>query len=530
MISVSDKSGIVDFASALNKLGFDIISTGGTSSFLKNAGIEVTDISHITGFPEMMDGRVKTLHPKIHGAILAQRINPVHVREARREGIEFIDIVVVNLYPFESVTARKDAGLDEAIENIDIGGPALVRAAAKNYRNVAVITDPGDYRMIINQLEKGDLDLDTKERLAVKAFRRIADYDCAIDMYLSQKLANEDILRLKFVEGRTLRYGENWHQSARFYKEPGVTEPSIANAKQLHGKALSYNNYVDAESALNATHEFRDRIAVCVVKHCNPCGLAIGNTLSEALSRAWDGDPVSSFGSIICMTRKPDMETLEFLKGKFVELIIAPGYDEDALLFLKNKSKDLRILELEMENGVELENTYRYIAGGMLVQSRDRGLYQKWETVTVHPFPDDKRGLAEFALTACKYTKSNAVVIAREYEAGLYQILAIGAGQPNRVDAIRKLAATKAVENLKILYEKEKPELTEEEFIRNTMSECVLASDAFFPFDDSIVYSAENHLKYIVSPGGSIRDKEVIETANRLGVSLVFTGMRHFLH
>ncbi len=477
----------------------------------------------------MMEGRVKTLHPKIHGAILALRDNASHVKEAEEQGIEFIDLVAVNLYPFEKTVAN-EASLEDAIENIDIGGPALVRAAAKNYRHVAIITDPADYPLILGELEKGEISLDTKQKLAVKAFRRIADYDCAIDAYLSQKLVNEEILRLKFVEGRTLRYGENWHQKGKFYKEPGVTEPSVASAKQLHGKALSYNNYLDAESALNVALEFKESISVVVVKHCNPCGLATGRTLKEALAKAWEGDSMSSFGSIICMTRKPDLDTLEFLKGKFVELIIAPEYEENALEFLKNKSKDLRILELSMENGAPLENTYRYIVGGMLVQSRNRGLYEKWEVVTEQAFPEEKRGLAEFAIAACKYTRSNAVVIAREYEKGFYQILAIGAGQPNRVDAIRKLAATKAVENLKLLYEKEKLDVSENEFVEKTLSECVLASDAFFPFDDSIVHSAKNHIKYIVSPGGSIRDKEVIATANKLGVSLVFTGMRHFLH
>ncbi len=530
MISVSDKNGIVDFAIGLDKLGFEIISTGGTAGILRSAGMKVTDVSEVTGFPEMMDGRVKTLHPKLHGAILALRDNPSHVNDARREGICFIDLVVVNLYPFEKIIAQEDACLDEAIENIDIGGPAVVRAAAKNYRYVAVITDPQDYPAVLKELENGAISLGTREKLAVKAFRRIADYDCAIDKYLSQRLVSEDILRLKFIEGRKLRYGENLHQSAKFYKEPCITEPSIANAKQLHGKVLSYNNYVDAESALNVVLELKDGIAVAVVKHCNPCGLATGKTLKEALTRAWEGDAISSFGSIICATGKPDLNSVEFLKGKFVEMIIAPAYDEEALLFLKNKSKDMRILELLIDNGIPLEKTYRYIVGGMLVQSRDRGLYEKWDVVTEHPFPDDKRGLAEFALVACKHIKSNAVVIAREYEKGFYQILGIGAGQPNRVDAVRKLAATKAVENLKLLYERKKPNISEDEFIKLNMSECVLASDAFFPFDDSIIYAAENHIRYIVSPGGSIRDKEVIATANRLRVSLVFTGMRHFLH
>ncbi len=477
-----------------------------------------------------MEGRVKTLHPKIYGGILAVRDNPLHMKDAKKNGIDYIDLVAVNLYPFEKTIADTNSSLDEAIENIDIGGPALVRAAAKNYRHVVIITDPEDYSKILKELDNGDISLKTKERLAVKAFRRIADYDCAIDTYLSDRLANEDIRRLLFVEGRTLRYGENWHQTAKFYKEPDVAEPSMANAKQLHGKALSYNNYVDAESALNIVLEYRDEIAAVVVKHTNPCGFATGKTLIDALSCAWDGDPVSSFGSIISLTRKPDLATVELLKDRFVELIIAPGFDEDALLFLKNKSKDLRVLELPMDNGELLQNTYHYISGGLLVQSRNRGLYEKWDVVTLAAFPEEKRKLAQFALAACKHTKSNAVVIARQYEKGFFQILAIGAGQPNRVDAIRKLAATKAVENLKLLYEKEKPGVSEDEFIRNIMSECVMASDAFFPFDDSIVYAAESHIRYIVSPGGSIRDKEVIATADRLGVSLVFTGMRHFLH
>ncbi|CAG0976888.1 phosphoribosylaminoimidazolecarboxamide formyltransferase / IMP cyclohydrolase [Methanosarcinales archaeon] len=529
MISVSDKNGIIDFAQGLTRFGFEIISTGGTYSVLKKAGIKVIDISDITGFPEMMDGRVKTLHPKIYGAILAIQDKPSHIKDAMEQGIEFIDIVAVNLYPFEK-TVESKASLEDAIENIDIGGPALVRAAAKNYNHVAVITDTADYPLILEELNKGAINLETRKKLAVKAFRRIADYDCAIDTYLSSALVNEEILRMKFVQGTTLRYGENWHQSAKFYKEPGVTEPTIANAKQLHGKALSYNNYVDAESALNVVLGCKKKIAVSIVKHSNPCGFATGDTLKEALLRAWDGDPVSAFGSIICMTCKPDLLALEFLKGRFVELIIAPGYDEEGLMYLKNKSKDLRILELPMDEGKPLDNTYHYIVGGMLVQSRNRGLYEKWEVVTQHPFPEQKKGLSEFAINACKYTKSNAVVIAREYEKGCYQILAIGAGQPNRVDSIKKLAATKARENLKILYEREKPGINEDEFIKNIMSECVMASDAFFPFDDSIIHSAQNHIRYIVSPGGSIRDKEVIATANKLGVSLVFTGMRHFYH
>ena len=497
---------------------------------LKDAGIKVTDVSSVTGFPEMMEGRVKTLHPKIHGGILALRENPFHVKEAKKNGIDFIDIVAVNLYPFEKTVSDVNVELEDAIENIDIGGPTLVRAAAKNYRHVVVVTDPVDYPDILEGLENGNLDLKMREKLAVKAFSRIADYDIAIEKYLSKKLVGEEILHHKFVGGTTLRYGENWHQEAKFYKEPDAPETTIANAKQLHGKALSYNNYVDAENALNTVLEFSNGIAVSIVKHNNPCGLATGNSLLEALERAWDGDPISAFGSIICLTRKVDLETVKFLKGKFVELIIAPEFDDDALEFLKNKSKDLRIIEVPMDKKNSQENTYRHIEGGILVQTKNVGIFDKWDVVTEQPFPDDKRGLAEFSMAACKHIKSNSVVLAHEYSKGRYQMVAMGAGQPNRVDSIKKLAATKAVENLRLMYEREKPGVSMDEFIEAVMRDCVLASDAFFPFDDSIIYSAENNIRYIVSPGGSIRDNEVIATANKLGVSLVFTGMRHFLH
>lgn len=530
MISVSDKTGIVDFATGLSQLGFEIISTGGTSKVLTDAGIKVTDVSEVTGFPEMMEGRVKTLHPKIHGGILALRDNPFHVKEANKGGIDFIDIVAVNLYPFEMTAAKENVALEEAIENIDIGGPALMRAAAKNYRHVTVVTDPLDYPDILTELEGDEISLETREALAVKAFRRSADYDSSIDQYLSRRLVGEEILRMKFVEGTVLRYGENWHQSASFYKEPDASLTSIAKARQLHGKVLSYNNYVDADNALNTILEFRDEISVAIVKHNNPCGLATGKTLREALARAWDGDPISAFGSIICMSRKADLETVEFLKGRFVELIIAPGYYDDALDFLRNKSKDLRILEVPIDKNSSRENTCRYIEGGLLVQTKNRGVFKKWDVVTEHPFPDDKKELAEFSMALCKHIKSNSVVIAMEHSKGYYQMLAMGAGQPNRVDSIKKLAVTKAMENLKLMYEKEKPGVSEDEFIEGVMGDCVLASDAFFPFDDSIIHSAGNNIRYIVSPGGSIRDKEVIATANRLGVSLVFTGMRHFLH
>jgi phosphoribosylaminoimidazolecarboxamide formyltransferase/IMP cyclohydrolase len=300
----------------------------------------------------------------------------------------------------------------------------------------------------------------------------------------------------------------------------------------LHGKELSYNNYVDADNALQTVKEFGNASpAVAIVKHNNPCGLATGNTLLQALQAAWDGDPISAYGSIICTNEVFDLESATFLNGKFVEIILAPDFNLDALEYLKNKSENLRLLKLpELRDAFGTDYTYKYVIGGMLKQTRDVGLYEKWESVTDVQYPEEKRSLSEFCLKACKATKSNAVILAHEYQPGFFMVLAMGAGQPNRVDSIRKLAATKAVENLKIIYERENPVISFEAYCQKIMSECVMASDAFFPFDDSIIHAAENNIRYIVSPGGSIRDSEVIAAANRLGVALVFTGMRHFLH
>lgn len=535
LISVSDKTGIVDFCRELQESGVEILSTGGTSTVLKDSGIEVVDVSEITGFPEMMDGRVKTLHPKIHGGILALRNNPLHRREAVENNIPFIDLLAVNLYPFEKTINREEVELSEAIEHIDIGGPTLVRAGAKNYEYVTVITDPQDYTHVTEELkQKGGISLKTRERLAVKAFRHTANYDSIIDTYLSKALLGEDVLRLHFTGGQPLRYGENWHQSAVFYKEEGIRGPSLSKAQQLHGKQLSYNNYVDADNAMQTIKELEqvtDKPAVVVVKHNNPCGLATGNTQLEALQNAWMGDPISAFGSILCFNKPVELEAAEFLKGKFVELILAPGFTPHALEFLRNKSRNLRLLELpELCEDLDITHTYNYVIGGMLKQTPNRGLFEKWECVTQHPFPVEKQGLAAFTIAACKRTKSNAVTLGYEYQPGCYTLLAMGAGQPNRVDSIRKLAVTKARENLRLAYDEEKPEKSFEDYCRGVFSECVLASDAFFPFPDSITHAAEAGIRYIVSPGGSIRDSEVISEADRLGISLVFTGMRHFNH
>ena len=533
LLSVSDKTGIAEFARGLESLGVKIISTGGTAKTLRDAGIEVTDVSEVTGCPEMMGGRVKTLHPRIHGGLLCLRDNKEQMAEALKENISLIDLVAVNLYPFELTVSKEGVELEEAIENIDIGGPTLLRSAAKNYRSVIVISDPSDYGRVLKELRSSGIVSDsTRAALAVKAFRHTANYDAAIDTYMSRTLLGEEVLRLNFSNGVKLRYGENWHQKAYFFKDPQVKGPSLAKAAQLHGKELSYNNYVDADNALQTVKELGNSFpAVAIVKHNNPCGLATGSTLLRSLQAAWNGDPISAYGSIICTNEIFDLEAATFLNGKFIEIILAPDFKPDALEYLKNKSENLRLLKLpELREAFGTEYTYRYVIGGMLKQSRDIGLYEKWESVTDIPYPESKRSLSEFCLKACKSTKSNAVILAHEYEPGLFMVLAMGAGQPNRVDSIRKLAVTKAVENLRVMYEQEKPGIPFEEYCLKIMSVCVMASDAFFPFDDSIVHAAESNIRYIVSPGGSIRDGEVIAAANRLGVSMVFTGMRHFLH
>ncbi|WP_340820094.1 bifunctional phosphoribosylaminoimidazolecarboxamide formyltransferase/IMP cyclohydrolase [Methanolobus sp. WCC4] len=533
LLSVSDKTGIVDFARGLEKLDIQILSTGGTARLLRDSGIGVTDVAEVTGFPEMMGGRVKTLHPKIHGGILCIRDDHDHMGEALKAEVEMIDLVVVNLYPFEITVSKEGVLLEEAIENIDIGGPAMLRSAAKNYRSVSVVCDPDDYGHVLKEIRStGVVSQASRELLAVKAFRHTADYDATIDTYLSKELLGQDVLRMSFKDGVTLRYGENWHQEAKFYKEDGITGPSLANAKQLHGKELSYNNYIDADNALQTVKELSSsKPAVNIVKHNNPCGLATGNTLLQALQAAWDGDPISAYGSIICTNTVFDLQAAEFLNGKFVEIIIAPGFEHDALEYLKNKSANLRLLELpELNEPFTVDETYKYVIGGVLKQSRNIGIYDKWECVTDMQYPEDLRSVSEFAMHACKCVKSNAVTLAFEYEEGCYMMLSMGAGQPNRVDSIRKLAVTKARENLQVMYDREIPDVSFEDYVSDIFSKCVMASDAFFPFDDSVVHAFEAGLRYILSPGGSIRDDEVIATANNLGVSLVFTGMRHFLH
>ncbi len=537
LISVSDKTGVVEFASALAKAGVDILSTGGTAKALRDAGLTVKDVSDFTGFPEMLDGRVKTLHPKVHGGLLYLRNNEEHEQTAKEHGIEPIDLVCVNLYPFEATVAQEDVSFEDAVENIDIGGPAMLRSAAKNMKSVTVLTDPADYDRVLQSMAEngGETSYALRVELAQKVYARVAGYNAAIARYLAGRVDKQDEAPpfvLAYGHGVSLRYGENPHQEAALYRDASVSEAAIADTDQLHGKELSYNNYLDGEAALEAVKELAGEYGVAIIKHSNPCGYATGTSLAQAFEAAWAGDPVSAFGSVIAVTRKMDRAAAECLKGRFVEVLIAPDYDDEALDYLKNKSKDLRILKLR--HPVQLPAcgpVVRQIGGGLLVQDRDVGLSSNWFTPTELPFPDEKRKLAEFGIKACKHVKSNAIVLVREYEAGCYMQIGMGAGQPNRVDSLRKLALARACENLDQLYESDDVYgKTPKEFRAEILSDCVLISDAFFPFADSIEHAAEAGLRYLVQPGGSKRDEEVVSACDQYGIAMAFTGMRHFRH
>ncbi|MBN8215398.1 MAG: bifunctional phosphoribosylaminoimidazolecarboxamide formyltransferase/IMP cyclohydrolase [Spirochaetes bacterium] len=523
LLSVSDKSGIVEFARGLVSCGYELLSTGGTSRALKDAGLAVRDISDYTGFPEMMDGRVKTLHPKVHGGLLMVRGNKKHETAATAHGIEPIDLVCVNLYPFEQTVAKLGCTLEEAVENIDIGGPSMLRSAAKNYRFVTVVTDPIDYPRVLAELkEKGETTLALREDLALKVFALTSRYDGAIHGWLSETLRSQAAVHLSYHDGEELRYGENPHQRAWVY--PTGEAPSVPAGRLLHGKAMSYNNYLDADASFQTAMEFAGEAAAVVVKHGNPCGIATGATLLEALEKAWEGDIVSSYGSVITLTHPVDLATASFLKGKFVEVLIAPSFLEDALAFLKAKSKDLRLIETgpldaaeEGRAGVE----YRFVRGALLAQSPDDTVLEKLEPVTRARLSDADEPLARFAYKAVKHVKSNAIVIAHAYKPGGFMVLGMGAGQPNRVDSIRKLARAKAEENLTRLYGGDPAKY---------LGESILASDAFFPFADNIEIAHELGIRKIVQPGGSLKDPEVIAACDRYGIAMAFTGVRHFRH
>ena len=502
LLSVTDKTGILEFATALAGMGAELISTGGTARLLRDAGIPVTDVSDVTGFPEMLDGRVKTMHPKIAGGILAMRANSEHMAAIETHGIAPIDMVVVNLYRFEDVAAKAGAHLEELIENIDIGGPTMLRAAAKNYQDVAVVTAPEDYSAVLKELRasSGELSLDTKWRLARKVFRTTADYDSAISARLDQidsPTSLPQTLAIRAPKMMDLRYGENPHQSAALYGRPGQ---GIAGAAQLQGKELSYNNLVDLDAAWQLVSEF-ERPAVAIIKHTNPCGCAEQDGLAEAYRKAFEADPVSAYGGVIGINRAIDEETAREIAKTFIEAIAAPDYSAEALAILASK-KNLRLMRVAP--GAD-PLVVKSISGGFLAQTADSAkLDRAAAVVKTQRAPTDEEWVAlEFGWKVAKHVKSNAIVYTR---AG--QTVGVGAGQMSRVDSV-KIGAMKAV---------------------LPVAGTVVASDAFFPFPDGVEEAARNGATAFIQPGGSVRDAEVVAAADRLGVAMVFTGVRHFRH
>ncbi|MBS1858182.1 MAG: bifunctional phosphoribosylaminoimidazolecarboxamide formyltransferase/IMP cyclohydrolase [Acidobacteria bacterium] len=502
LLSVTDKTGIVDFARALAAMGAELISTGGTARLIRDAGIAVKDVSDVTGFPEMLDGRVKTMHPKIAGGLLAMRSNPEHMRAIQTHGIAPIDMVVVNLYRFEDAAAKADAHLEDLIENIDIGGPTMLRAAAKNYQDVAVVVSPADYDAILAELagSAGELSLETKWRLAKKVFRTTADYDAAISARL-ERIDDAGPLPLDLAVRAprlmSLRYGENPHQSAALYGRRGA---GIAGAEQLQGKELSYNNLVDLDAAWQLANEFL-RPAVAIIKHTNPCGCAEQETLGEAYRKAHEGDPVSAFGGVIGLNRPMDEETAREIAKTFIEAIAAPGYTPEALAVLAAK-KNLRLMNVVPGTDPVVVKS---ISGGYLAQTADLARLDRAQAVVkTKRAPTEEEWVAlEFGWKVAKHVKSNAIVYAR---AG--QSVGVGAGQMSRVDSV-KIGAAKAV---------------------LPIAGTVVASDAFFPFPDGVEEAVKAGATAFIQPGGSVRDEEVVAAADRLGVAMVFTGVRHFRH
>ena len=506
LISVSNKEGIIPFAKQLAELGVDIISTGGTKRALEEAGVPVISISDVTGFPEILDGRVKTLHPAIHGGILAVRSDERHQAALKEHGIRPIDLVVVNLYPFQQTIAKPDVTLAEAIENIDIGGPTMVRAAAKNYADVAIVVDPADYPMVIEELKTtGSIQAKTRQQLAAKAFRHTAAYDAMIAEYLTGLAGEEypETLTVTYTKKQSLRYGENPHQSAAFYAKPLGAAFSIAKAAQLHGKELSYNNINDANAAINLIREFQEP-AAAAIKHMNPCGVGVGATLLEAFTKAYEADPVSIFGGIVAVNREVDKETAERMHDIFLEIVIAPSFSDEALAILTKKN-NIRLLTLDFAAPDVKEKTLVSVNGGLLVQEADKYTLEdaEWNIVTKREPTEAEREQLRFAWKVVKHVKSNAIVLAKN---GM--TVGVGAGQMNRVGAAN-IAIEQAGEQA---------------------VGAVLASDAFFPMDDTVEAAAKAGITAIIQPGGSIRDADSIRKADEYGMAMVFTGVRHFKH
>lgn len=508
LISVSDKTGVVDFAKALVSYGFEIIATGGTMKLLKQNNVEVSNIEDVTGFPEICEGRVKTLHPKVHGALLAKRDNQEHMKELKKNGIGLIDLVCVNLYPFAKTIAREDVTTELAIENIDIGGPSMLRSAAKNYQSVTVVCEASDYAKVLEEIGKtGNTTLDTRFKLSAKAFTHTALYDQMISSWMRQKAGLNEKL---FVEGdliQNLRYGENPHQNAKFYSVGPKANYSLANAVQLHGKELSYNNIQDANAALQITSEFKEPFVVGL-KHMNPCGAAIGQNVLDAWQKAYQADSVSIFGGIVATNQTIDQETALAMKPVFLEVVLAPDYTAEALEIF-TKKKNIRIIKYTLDSNNENSKHMVAVRGGLLVQDADdytstKEIVEDMTITKKHPTKDELSDL-NFAWKIVKHVKSNAIVVVKN---GV--TVGIGAGQMNRIGSAE--LAIKQAHN------------------GNATTDLVLASDGFFPFDDTVKYAVKNGVKAIVQPGGSVKDSDSIVAADDANIVMLMTGMRHFKH
>jgi phosphoribosylaminoimidazolecarboxamide formyltransferase/IMP cyclohydrolase len=509
LVSVSDKTGIVEFCRGLAELGVEVISTGGTKNLLAKEGVPVIGISDVTGFPEILDGRVKTLHPAVHSGLLAIRDSEEHQKQMKELGLDYIDLVVVNLYPFQETIAKPDVAYEDAIENIDIGGPTMLRSAAKNHAFVSVVVDAADYGKVLEEIKAdGDTTLNTRKALAAKVFRHTASYDALISDYLSQ--VNGDPLPERYTvtyeKIQDLRYGENPHQKAAFYRKPLAAQDTLSNAKQLHGKELSYNNINDANAALQIVKEFTEP-AVVAVKHMNPCGVGVGASVLEAFEKAYAADPVSIFGGIVAANRIVDEDTANLLKDIFLEIVIAPGFTEEALAVL-TKKKNIRLLEMgNLQAGVDRQSQFvvTSIDGGMIVQENDIHSIQAEDLKVVtdrQPTEEELKQLL-FGWKIVKHVKSNAILLAKNN-----MTIGVGAGQMNRVGAA-KIAIEQAGAEAK---------------------GSVMASDAFFPMSDTVEAAAKAGITAIIQPGGSIKDEESIAMANQHGIAMVFTGVRHFKH
>lgn len=518
LISVSDKSNLKDLAQALVESGVELISTGGTLKTLTSLGFKPKAVEEFTNFPEMMDGRVKTLHPKIHGGLLANRTNQEHMATLTSSGIPNIEFVIVNLYPFTKVITKESITLEDAIENIDIGGPAMLRAAAKNHQTLSIVTDQSDYERVIKELkENQETTLETRQYLAVKAFQLTSYYDNQIANYLNQntdRLSKEEgsdwpFITQSFTLKQNLRYGENNHQEAKFYQESNPSQSTIAGAKQLHGKELSYNNIKDADVAITMLGEYKQPAAIAI-KHMNPCGVGLGNTINQAFDRCYQADPVSIFGGILSFNRPVNVELAEQLNEMFIEIIIAPGFDQKALDIL-SKKKNIRLLEIDLQSNHQKTSEQVSVSGGLLIQTIDQSVEleetENWKVYGEDQLSESDIHTISFLMKTVKYVKSNAIVVGNKD-----MTLGVGAGQMNRVTAA-KLALDQMSNNS-----------------NHSTSNIILASDAFIPMRDTIDLASKYNVDLIVQPGGSIRDKEVISACQEHGIRLVLTGKRHFKH